>query len=131
MPLRVKQKSIKNPKNIKKRIMKIASQITVDTFKLFFPKKYLGVCKLDHRWRASLIQQKLVVVYKMSTSQDSKTLFKLNFTCIFLSARAKFKKKHNRRLCRSLKAALRTHCFSHSSSLFWPRSWPSTKSSTV
>ena len=29
----------------------------------------------------------------MSTSQDSKTLFKSNLTCIFLSVRAKFKKK--------------------------------------
>ena len=45
--------------------------------------------KLDNIWHATSIQLKLVVVSKMSTSHNSKTLFKPNLTCIFLSVSVK------------------------------------------
>ena len=41
-----------------------------------------------------LLMWKLVLIIKMSTSQDSKTIFKYNLTCIFLSLKAQLKKKH-------------------------------------
>ena len=39
-----------------------------------------------------LLFWKLVLIIKMSTSQDFKTTFKYNLTCIFLSVRAQLKK---------------------------------------
>ena len=39
-----------------------------------------------------LLFWKLVLIIKMSTSQNFKTIFKYNLTCIFLSLRAKLKK---------------------------------------
>jgi hypothetical protein len=51
------QKGIEKPKMLKK---KIENSFTFDTFKIISPQKSLHFCKLDHRWRATLIIKKLV-----------------------------------------------------------------------
>ena len=56
-----------------------------------------------------LLFQKLILIIKISTSQDFKSTFNYNLTCIFLSLRAKLKKT----LCP------RTPCICQCKKLFW------------
>ena len=64
-----------------------------------FFQKIFGCLQIEPQMVRIIDSIKMVAIYKMSTSQDSKTLFKSNLTCIVLSVRAKFKRtKHNRRL---------------------------------
>ena len=57
------------------------------TILLIFGTLCLGVCG----GQSKLLFWKLVLTIKMSISQDFKTTFKYNLTCIFLSLRAKLK----------------------------------------
>ena len=53
-----KQKASKTPKIIE--IVFLENSFTAGTFKLFFSKLFLHVYIMDHRWRATSIQKKLV-----------------------------------------------------------------------
>ena len=60
-----------------------------------FQNSLLGnrdIYKLDCRWHTVYISWKLVVVPKFLKSQDFKTTFQKNLTCIFLSLRANLEK---------------------------------------